>query len=181
MREFIYNAGARATAQDRIDIHLLSAAAAIGTPLRNCLQAFRPTHNIRPPVRLQESDDYVQSTGLQLPRVLDHLIGLADSRGVPEVDLKIASLYSVRHGIRSLVGKDPNIHAARGPHQPVHGAAEQAGPPIPLHAVSYKDLRDAVRAGILHDGVDGLVTFEHVYSHTGRLGARSKTANSCSA
>src|SRR5262245_55407595 len=84
--------------EDGVRVHLLELCATIFDDLpRNGFEALAERNGLLPAVRLEVADDDVHAALLHLTRFAQHLIGLADTRGVPEKDLQPAAASVVGH------------------------------------------------------------------------------------
>src|SRR5262249_4042557 len=92
VRKLVDDGDLRATAEDRLGVHLLEAGAAVlDDRARHHLEAVDERDRLFAAVRLEVADDDVDALPLQLARLGEHLVGLADAGGVAEEDLEAAA------------------------------------------------------------------------------------------
>ena len=111
--------------ENRVGVHFFEARAAVLDDLsRNGLQSFAQRDRFLPAVRLEVADDDVDATALQLVGLRQHLVGLADTRGVAEEDLQPAARPARwRRSLR----KHANVDAFGIANQPVERRAAETG------------------------------------------------------
>src|SRR5262249_15833249 len=97
VRELVDDRDLRMPPEDGVRVHLLELCATIVDDLpRNGFEALAERNGLLPAGRLEVADADVQSGLVHLTGLAQHLIGLADTRGVPEKDLEPAAA-SVGH------------------------------------------------------------------------------------
>src|SRR3954463_9962376 len=93
MRKLVNNGDLRVPGDDSLRIHLLKKRAAIFDFLaRHHLQTLRLGDRVLAPVWLEIPDDHIDTLGLEYLRFLKHLVGLADTGCVSEIDLELPAL-----------------------------------------------------------------------------------------
>jgi len=87
VRQLVHERDLRLAGEHRVDVHLLEEGAAVGQPgPGDHLQALDQLGGVLTPVRFHEADDHVGAAlGAPVP-LAEHGVGLADARGVAEVD-----------------------------------------------------------------------------------------------
>ena len=117
----------RGTAGERgVEIELAQRGAAIvDHPRREELESFEQRVGLGPPVRLDISDEHVDSVGLLLAHGLEHRVRLADPSGRAEEYLQLSSTLArflrldagqERLGVRPVGAHDPSVAPGARPH-----------------------------------------------------------------
>src|SRR5262249_4530231 len=82
---------------DRVEVHLLEPRAAIlDDTARHHLEAVDERDRLLAAVRLEVADDDIDAAALELARLHEHLIGLADARRVAEEHLEVTAAAGTR-------------------------------------------------------------------------------------
>ena len=117
VRKLVDENDLRPSGNDGVEVHLLEALAfVLNAPAGYDLEAIQQRFGFFAPVGLHDADDNVVAIFLSGPRLLQHLIGLADARrGTHEyLQLAEAPLFTagrLKQGVRrgALVGLTPLI------------------------------------------------------------------------
>src|SRR5438105_10242214 len=95
VRKLVHDHHLRTPRQYGLGVHLLKLAAAIPNLFPgNNLEPFGLCDGVLPAMRLEVADNHVNALGLQLLRLLQHLVGLADACRVPHENLESAASHS---------------------------------------------------------------------------------------
>ena len=126
-----------------VGVHLFEARAAVLDDLAgNGFQILAERDRFLAAVRLEVADDDVDAAPFQLVGFRQHLVGLADARGVAQEHLEPAAFPRLVGG-RSL-RKHANVDAFGVADQPVERRAAETVAPAAAEVVADEDLRDAL-------------------------------------
>jgi hypothetical protein len=109
VRELVDDRHLRAPGEQRGEVHILEQSAAVGAGRPgDAVRAVEHRLGVRAPVALREPHHHVRPAGGTASSLVEHAVGLADSRGSSEVDLQ-SSGPSVTHRRRRapLTGSTP--------------------------------------------------------------------------
>lgn len=91
VRQLVDEDDLRLARQDGLDVHLLQdLSLVVDFPARDDLEISDLRGRLRAAVRLDEAGDDIDAACLHRARVLEHLVGLADSGSVADVELELA-------------------------------------------------------------------------------------------
>src|SRR5262249_54572733 len=155
------------------DIQFVRGCSAVDDPReRNLRQILQAIEDVTAAMRFHASDHNIKAAGFQGARVFQHLVSLPDTGSVAQINLEMSAGSWLCHDNLASVWKDADVDAVRFPDQAAHRASPQTRSPIFLHAVSYKNLRDSVRARVLHNGLNRIVAIQDFHASSGRTRPR---------
>jgi len=89
---------ARQAAENGAGVHFLEdGAAVVELAARYDLQALSFGDGILPAVRFKVADDHIPAAALQLLGLFQHLVGLADTGGITQIDFKLPGWLAIGH------------------------------------------------------------------------------------